>query len=249
MLSLLLACGGAVAMPAAEAAAAPAVSLRFLMIIKPVSQVPGLTATLSQAQIDAARTAFLSTFPRMVEDLTGGTVDMNTQVVVSPRPLTSIGYQGLMVEPGNVPDDVAQYVHPQEWDGVFVTGQMIVGAGSNRCVDVSGGRDADGTKVQLWDCHGGPEVRWRWQGGTLVNSRTGKCLDVAGGRTAAGTKVQLWTCLNNGAQRWQLAGELLRNPQSGTCLDADAWGTANGTQLIIWDCGAGQSNQTWRFQQ
>ncbi|MFF5228330.1 hypothetical protein [Dactylosporangium sp. NPDC000521] len=25
-----------------------------------------------------------------------------------------------MVEPGNVPDDVAQYVHPQEWDGVFV---------------------------------------------------------------------------------------------------------------------------------
>ncbi|MEU0555600.1 RICIN domain-containing protein [Dactylosporangium sp. NPDC006015] len=368
VLSLLLAYGGAVAMPAAEAAAAPAVSLRFLMIIKPVSQVPGLTATLSQAQIDAARTAFLSTFPRMVEDLTGGTVDMNTQVVVSPRPLTSIGYQGLMVEPGNVPDDVAQYVHPQEWDGVFVynafrphayfssgspgpyntgwtsinarddlgynqdalagwvhemlhqlgeqfyfqqlhvpgevevhageahgynqnsgglpywlgwyrdylnstipgnlglglkawsrgnrrgvvdtpTGQMIVGAGSNRCADVSGGRDADGTKVQLWDCHGGPEVRWRWQGGTLVNSRTGKCLDVAGGRTAAGTKVQLWTCLSNGAQQWQFVNGNLRNPQSGKCLDADAWGTANGTQLIIWDCGAAQSNQTWRFQQ
>lgn len=366
-LSVLLGFTGAAAMPAAQAAAAPAVTLRFLMIIKPVSQVPGLSATLNQAQIDAARTAFLSTFPRMVEDMTGGVVDMATSVVVASRPLTSIGYEGLMVEPGNVPDDVAQYVHPQEWDGVFVynafrphayfslgasgphntgwtsvnarddlgynqdalagwvhemlhqlgeqfyfqqlhvpgevavhdggaygynqnsgglpfwlgwyrdylngtvqgnlglglkawsrgnrrgvndtpTGQTIVGAGSNRCVDVSGGRADDGTKVQLWDCHGGPEVRWRWQGGALVNSRTGKCLDVAGGRTIAGTKVQLWGCLNNGAQQWQLVNGNLRNPQSGKCLDADNWGTANGTQLIIWDCGAAQSNQTWRFQ-
>ncbi|MET7418885.1 hypothetical protein [Dactylosporangium sp. NPDC005555] len=109
-LSVLLGFTGAAAMPAAQAAAAPAVTLRFLMIIKPVSQVPGLNATLNQAQIDAARTAFLSTFPRMVEDMTGGVVDMDTSVVVSSRPLTSIGYEGLMVEPGDVPDDVAQYV-------------------------------------------------------------------------------------------------------------------------------------------
>lgn len=280
-LALLLAVAGlAVAGPGqARAAAAPMVVLRFLMIIKPVSQVPGLIATLNQAQIDAARNAFLTTFPRTVEELTGGTVDMQTSVVVSGRPLTSIGYLGLMVEPGNVPEDVAQYVRPREWDGVFVynafrphayfssgspgphntgwssvnarddlghhqdavagwvhellhqlgeqyyfqqlgvpgavdlhageahgyqqnsgglpywmgwyrdylngtipgglglgprawsrgnrrgvvdppAGQMIIGAGSNRCVDVSGGRDADGTVVQLWDCHGGPEVRW-----------------------------------------------------------------------------------------
>jgi hypothetical protein len=45
------------------------------------------------------------------------------------------------------------------------TGQMIVGAGSGRCVDVSGGNSADGTKIQLWDCHGGPEVRWSWSAG------------------------------------------------------------------------------------
>ncbi|MBU2669605.1 RICIN domain-containing protein [Actinoplanes bogorensis] len=331
------------------------------MIIKPVSQVPGLAATLNQGQIDSARTAFLSTFPRMVEDLTGNAVDIQTSVVVSSRPLTSIGYQGLMVEPGNVPDDVTQYVHPREWDGVFVynafrphayfssgapgphnTGwtsvnarddlgynqdavagwvhemlhqlgeqfyfqqlgvpgavdlhsgeahgynqnsgglpywlgwyrdflngtipgglglgpkawamgnrrgdQMIVGAGSNRCLDVPGGRADDGLRIQLYDCHGGPEVRWSWQNGALVNSRTGKCLDVAGGRTTAGTPVQQWACLGNGAQKWQLTNGTLRNPNSGKCLDADAWGTANGTPLIIWDCGQAQSNQTWRLQ-
>ena len=350
--------------PYAQAAATPLVALRFLMIVKPVSQVPGLTATLNQGQIDAARNAFLTTFPRMVEDLTGNAVDMRTEVVVSPRPLTSAGFQGTMVEPFNIPEDVTQYVRPKEWDGVFVynafrthayfslggngphntgwssvnarddlgynqdavagwvhemlhqlgeqfyfqqlrvpgavdlheggrygytqnsgglpywlgwyrdflngtipgglglgtkawqrgnrrgvndlqTGQMIVGAGSNRCVDVSGGRADDGARIQLWDCHGGPEVRWRWQGASLVNARTGKCLDVAGGGTANGTVVHQWTCLNNGAQQWQAVNGNLRNPQSGRCLDADGWGTANGTRLVIWDCGASQSNQVW----
>ncbi|GGL15139.1 RICIN domain-containing protein [Mangrovihabitans endophyticus] len=365
LLSALLGLATWLIAPHADAATAPLVRLRFLMIIKPVSQVPGLSATLTQAQIDAAAYAFQNTFPRMVEDLTAGAVDMSTVAVVSGRPLTSIGYEGKMVEPSNVPGDVDQFLHPQEWDGVFIynafrehayfsggspgpfntgwssvnarddlgynqdavagwvhemlhqlgeqfyfqqlgvpgavdlhaaaahgyvqdqyglpfwlgwyrdflngtipgglglgpkawtrgnrrgvtdsTGQMIVGAGSNRCVDVSGGRAADGTKVQLWDCHGGPEVRWRWQGSALVNTRTGKCLDVDGGRTVGGAKVQLWTCLSNGAQQWQLVNGNLRNPQSGKCLDADGWGTANGTQLIIWDCGPAQSNQTWRF--
>ncbi len=127
-------------------------------------------------------------------------------------------------------------------------GQMIIGAGSNRCVDVSGGRSDDGAKIQLWDCHGGPEVRWTWRGQQLVNSRTGKCLDVTGNGTVEGTRVQQWTCNTAGGQQWQFVNGNLRNPQSGKCLDADAWGTANGIQLIIWHCGVDQSNQTWRFQ-
>ncbi len=125
---------------------------------------------------------------------------------------------------------------------------MIVGAGSNRCIDVAGGASADGTRVQLYDCHGGPEVRWTWQGASLVNAKTGKCLDVSGAGTAAGTAVQLWTCNGGGAQQWQFVDGNLRNPDAGRCLDADGWGTANGTRLILWDCGTGQSNQTWRYQ-
>ena len=131
--------------------------------------------------------------------------------------------------------------------GSGTTGQMIIGTGSNRCVDVAGGNPANGTRVQLWDCHGGPEVRWRWNGASLVNARTGKCLDVAGGSTAAGARVQIWDCLGNGAQQWQLVNGNLQNPASSMCLDADAWGTVNGTPLILWHCGNGQSNQTWRF--
>ncbi|GAA1409936.1 hypothetical protein GCM10009662_47810 [Catellatospora coxensis] len=142
-------------------------------------------------------------------------------------------YRGTALEPADPPPG---------------TGQMIIGTGSNRCVDVSGGRPEDGVKIQLWDCHGGPEVRWTWRGQQLVNARTGKCLDITGNGTAEGTRVQQWTCNTAGGQLWQFVDGNLRNPQSGKCLDADAWGTANGTQLIIWHCGSNQSNQTWRFQ-
>ncbi len=147
--------------------------------------------------------------------------------------VTGLGSNGIWIVRGHIVRGVAS---------------MIVGAGSNRWVDDAGGGSAAGNKAQLYDCHGGPEVRWSWQGASLVNARTGKCLDVSGGRTAAGTIVQLWTCLGNAAQQWQLVNGNLRNPNSGKCLDANGWGTANGTQLIIWDCGTAQSNQTWRFQ-
>ncbi|GAA1359462.1 RICIN domain-containing protein [Catellatospora chokoriensis] len=126
--------------------------------------------------------------------------------------------------------------------------RTVRGVGSNRCLDVSGGRTTDGTKVQLWDCLNNPAQKWRVEAdGSLVNPNSGKCLDVAGGATANGTIVRLWTCLGNGAQRWTVnANGTIVNPQSGKCLDADGWGTANGTQMIIWTCGNPvQSNQNW----
>ncbi|GAA1373416.1 ricin-type beta-trefoil lectin domain protein [Catellatospora chokoriensis] len=133
--------------------------------------------------------------------------------------------------------------------GGGVAERTFVNVGANRCLDVSGGRTADGTKVQLWDCLNNPAQKWRVEAdGALVNPNSGKCLDVAGGSTANGALVRLWTCLGNGAQRWTVnANGTVVNPQSGKCLDADGWGTANGTQMIIWACGTPvQSNQNWR---
>ncbi|GAA2371834.1 RICIN domain-containing protein [Dactylosporangium salmoneum] len=141
-------------------------------------------------------------------------------------------------------------------DRGFVTGctatqtnNRIIGVGSNRCVDISGGATADGSVVQLWDCLGNGAQTWRRNGDAWVNPQSGKCLDVTGSGTADGTKVQLWTCLGNGAQRWTVqANGTIVNPQSGKCLDANGWGTANGTRLQIWTCGTGpQSNQNWRL--
>jgi hypothetical protein len=112
-----------------------------------------------------------------------------------------------------------------------------------KCLDISNGGTADGTKVQLWTCNATAAQSWTRNGLTL--RALGKCLDVSGGGTADGTLVQLWTCNGTGAQAWVpgTAGSLV-NPQSGKCLDVSGNNSADGTQIHIWTC-LGAGNQNW----
>ncbi|GHJ43890.1 hypothetical protein Cs7R123_12320 [Catellatospora sp. TT07R-123] len=74
-----------------------------------------------------------------------------------------------------------------------------------KCLDVNGGINADGTKVQLWDCTvGNTHQQWTYDtaGRTLVNPETGKCLDATGQGTTDGTRLQLWTCNGQANQQW-----------------------------------------------
>jgi hypothetical protein len=112
------------------------------------------------------------------------------------------------------------------------------------CVDVSGWGSSDGTKIQLWDCHGGDNQRWSYEGGALVGYG-GKCLDVQWGNTANGTPVQLWTCNGTDAQKWHFDGGRLVG-KGGKCLDVPAFHHANGQALEIWDCNGGE-NQLFSF--
>jgi poly(3-hydroxybutyrate) depolymerase len=129
-------------------------------------------------------------------------------------------------------------------------GQQIVGVGSGRCVDITGQSTADGTRLQLYDCHSNWNQKWRYTNNTLVNPQTGKCVNANNGGTANGTAVNLLTCNGSGAQRWTLqANGNIVNAQSGRCLDAVGRGTANGTQLQLYDCiPGGQSNQQWTLR-
>jgi glucose/arabinose dehydrogenase len=115
---------------------------------------------------------------------------------------------------------------------------------NGKCLDVSGGGTADGTKIQLWTCNGTAAQRW-----TVAADGTfqalGKCLDVSGGGTADGTKVQLWTCNGSGAQKWApQADGTVRNPQSGKCVDASGGTWNDGTAVHLWTCHTGP-NQKW----
>ena len=85
------------------------------------------------------------------------------------------------------------------------TGPITGAAG--KCVDVSGGGTADGTKVQLWTCTGSANQQWTVNGDTL--RALGKCLDVAGGSTANGTQVQLSTCNGTGGAELDGRGQRL----------------------------------------
>ncbi|WP_273937883.1 lectin [Kutzneria chonburiensis] len=118
----------------------------------------------------------------------------------------------------------------------------ITGYGG-KCVDVTGGTSANGTRVQLWTCTGGPSQQWTTGDDGSLRA-LGKCLDVAGGSTLNGAKVQIYDCNGTAAQRWTSSGGQLVNAGSGKCLDATGVSSADGTPLQIWTCGGG-ANQQW----
>ncbi|MFI9326457.1 ricin-type beta-trefoil lectin domain protein [Kitasatospora sp. NPDC052868] len=117
---------------------------------------------------------------------------------------------------------------------------------ANKCVDVRGGSNANGTPVQIWDCLGNTSQAWKiGADGTL--RALGKCLDVKGGGTGNATVVQTYDCNGTGAQQWQVRADgSILNPQSGRCLDDLGFSTTNGNQLGIWDCN-GYANQVWHL--
>jgi Glycosyl hydrolase family 59/Ricin-type beta-trefoil lectin domain/Concanavalin A-like lectin/glucanases superfamily len=123
------------------------------------------------------------------------------------------------------------------------TGPIVAGDNSGKCVDDNGQSTANGTKIQMWDCNGGPSQQWTIEpDGTLWIY--GKCMDITGGGTGNGTLVELWDCNGGTNQQWHAQNGTLVNPASGKCLDDPGSNTANGTQLDLWTCNDG-TNQRW----
>jgi lysophospholipase L1-like esterase len=122
------------------------------------------------------------------------------------------------------------------------SGAALVGTGSGRCLDVPNGSTANGTQPIIWDCSGGANQRWTYDGQTL--RALGRCLDSPTGATA-GAKAQLWACSGAANQRWTFtSGGTIRNSQSGLCLDVSGNATANGTAVALWTC-TNAPNQLW----
>ncbi|KOV90091.1 ricin-type beta-trefoil lectin domain protein [Nocardia sp. NRRL S-836] len=142
-------------------------------------------------------------------------------------------YAALRSVPGSIGDPVTG-------------GRQIVGVPSGRCADVPGSSTANGTQLQLWDCHGGSNQSWTYTSGRQLVVYGSKCLEAAGGGTANGTKATIYDCHGGTNQQWSVnVNGTITNALSNLCLDASGLGTANGTQLILWSC-SGQSNQQWR---
>ncbi|MER7171457.1 endo-1,4-beta-xylanase [Streptomyces mesophilus] len=120
---------------------------------------------------------------------------------------------------------------------------QIKGVASGRCVDVPNAGTADGTQVQLWDCHSGTNQQWTHTAAGELRVYGNKCLDAAG--TGNGSKVQIYSCWGGDNQKWRLNSDgSIVGVQSGRCLDATAAGTANGTLIQLYSCSNG-SNQRW----
>ncbi|KAJ7721912.1 ricin B lectin domain-containing protein, partial [Mycena metata] len=99
----------------------------------------------------------------------------------------------------------------QEWTATFAirgsTSPSPITISGNKCLDVTGGVNAVGTKLQIWTCSGGPNQKWvNNLDGTFQWSGTDKCIDLTDGKLTDGTQLQLWTCdTNNNNQKWGAA--------------------------------------------
>jgi poly(hydroxyalkanoate) depolymerase family esterase len=121
-------------------------------------------------------------------------------------------------------------------------------AGAGKCLDVPGQSTTPGTRVQIWDCHGGANQIWtRTTAGELsvYSGASRRCVDAEGGGTTAGTAVIVWSCHGGTNQKWRLnADGSVTATQSGLCMEVTGSSTANGALVRLWTCTGG-SNQRW----
>lgn len=126
-------------------------------------------------------------------------------------------------------------------------------------LDISGGRVADGTKVQLYKANASKSQRFRLYdtGGRFfrVESQLGgaQVWNASGRGTANGTQVQTWkwSSYKTHESQWLFhspSGKLTDvqiRPRHHTnkCLDVSGRGTANGTKVQLWDCGSGTNQR------
>ncbi|SNY59011.1 extracellular catalytic domain type 1 short-chain-length polyhydroxyalkanoate depolymerase [Paractinoplanes atraurantiacus] len=120
----------------------------------------------------------------------------------------------------------------------------IVGTQSGRCVDVPNSSRTNGTRVQLYDCHGQANQRWTYTASKQLQVYGSMCLNAAGSGNASA--VQIYACNGQSNQQWNVnTNGTVTGVQSGRCLDV--WGTGNGQQVQIYDCN-GKPNQQFTLR-
>ncbi|KJY37336.1 ricin-type beta-trefoil lectin domain protein [Streptomyces katrae] len=132
--------------------------------------------------------------------------------------------------------NLAVYPYAASPTAPATTGKITISA-VGRCLDNEHGSDADGNKIQIWDCNeinGGGAQKFDVRADGTVRT-AGKCLDATNAGTANGTPIQLYTCHDHPAQQFlPRADGSLYNPVSGRCVDASDMN--NGTRPYLWDC-------------
>ncbi len=124
----------------------------------------------------------------------------------------------------------------------------MVGHGSGRCFDMSGGGLVNGEIVHLYDCHGGGNQEFTLTAaGELRFTYSGQTRCVDGKAATNGVPAVAWACDGSAGQKWWiLANGRIVSQATGKCLDAEGGFTTNGIRVIAWEChDQTTTNQTW----
>ena len=114
---------------------------------------------------------------------------------------------------------------------------------NNKCVDVPGGRIAQGAELIMWDCHGGANQRFEFTAAGELKIG-GLCVDAFGGSGRNGDPIGLWSCHGGANQKWRVEGNSIKG-MNNRCIDIAGGNAGNGAKLVLWDCHGG-ANQAWR---
>ncbi|KAH8104240.1 carbohydrate-binding module family 13 protein [Phellopilus nigrolimitatus] len=121
----------------------------------------------------------------------------------------------------------------QKW--TFDGGRVTLYGGS-KCLDVAGGANADGTKLQIWDCTANDANQQFYYTSDFRLSWTnmGKCVDLPGGSLSSGNQAQIWTCgAGDANQVWNTGYHISALPKK----------SENG-QTGTNDCGTGSADDS-----
>lgn len=118
---------------------------------------------------------------------------------------------------------------------------------TKQAVDVNGGNQTNGTKIQLWNSNArtSQQFRFVYRKGFyyIYNVNCDKVLDVQGGVAKNGTKVQLYKYNGSKAQRWELVSVggnysggwfRIKSALGNYYLDCKGGKYSNGTQIQIY---------------
>jgi GH25 family lysozyme M1 (1,4-beta-N-acetylmuramidase) len=124
------------------------------------------------------------------------------------------------------------------------TDGQLINVASDRCLDDSGKKTANGTKLDIWACNGGTNQHWTLPAAELASGLAGNCLTDKGGSTTNGNPIVTADCAGASSQKWTIeSNETIH--VDGKCLDVKGKGTANGTLVDLWTCTSGDVAQDW----
>lgn len=107
-----------------------------------------------------------------------------------------------------------------------------------RCVDVSGGKIAPGTLVQIYYCNSTPAQLWKddSQIKNLVNMKSNRCLSPV--TDAINSAINISDCNGSELQKWDFIDNTYKNSASGLCLDVTDGAIKPESKLQLYTCNS-----------
>jgi endo-1,4-beta-xylanase len=123
------------------------------------------------------------------------------------------------------------------------TGFRLRNEGAGRCVDSPNSATANGTQLQIYDCHTNANQSFSYTSGRQLQI-LGKCLDSPTG-AGSGARVQLYDCHTGNNQQWNRNSDgTVTSVANNLCLAVNGTGNTSGVTIVT--CN-GQATQRWTW--